>query len=918
MGAELSPLIAAALSRGATVLTPGRRSMRALHDAYDRTRQAAGETLWQPASILSLDSWLKSLHHQLAVGGHEARVLMNRVQQHALWRSTIAQDLVQGTQAAAPDTSLRPLDSLAELAAHAARLLHLYQGSANPRDFAFAADTRAFERWLQAFARTCRRDSLITEAELPDTLLKALAAGTLELPSAGVALVDFGPLPPAVALLFDSLELAGYAAERIETGTEAASAELHAAPDDAAELLAAARWVKAQLEASPSVTVAVVVPNLEERRAAIERIFAPVLAPDAQPINATAAPPYEFSLGVALDHSAPIAAALPLLRWPVEPLPLTVISQLLLSPAFAASQGPASPATLAAAEFDAARLRRARLLNPELSLEALSALLGGSSYAGSLGPLRAALARLARAEAAAPVRQPYAGWADHFRVLLEAAGWTTGEDSLAFQLRSRWESGLDELATLDLTGPVPTRVEALAALTRLARETIFALESRRAPVQILGPLELGGVAFDALWFLGADDLAWPPPASPNPLLPFELQHALGMPATDAARDRERAGALTARIAHSARHVVFSYAAAGEQGTRRPSATLEPLALSPFHPGQGALPPPPLPMLAFTDTELLPALPDRVIPGGARILELQAACPFRAFAELRLDTRELTTREPGLDPRERGEIVHTVLEAFWLNAASQSNLRLMSGVTRGALLDRCIDAALADTAETARRAREPWDAAYVEVQRLRLQQLLRPWLALELDRPPFTVTDQERTLDDFRLGPLRLSLRVDRIDETAGGTLILDYKTGAATPADWLSDRPEAPQLPLYAVAAAAYGRAEDLGGVAFANLRAGEDLALKGFADSLAVLAKPARNMESATLAGQVEQWREHLTALAEAFAGGDVRVCPKSYPHTCQRCSQRMLCRLDPTTLSDFDEDDESDAPAGWGAPDA
>ena len=36
-----------------------------------------------------------------------------------------------------------------------------------------------------------------------------------------------------------------------------------------------------------------------------------------------------------------------------------------------------------------------------------------------------------------------------------------------------------------------------------------------------------------------------------------------------------------------------------------------------------------------DVARIQALPDRVIRGGARVLELQAACGFRAFAEQRL-------------------------------------------------------------------------------------------------------------------------------------------------------------------------------------------------------------------------------------------------------------------------------------------
>ncbi len=894
MGTNLPPSIAAALARGATLLTPNQRAARTLRRAHASAQQAAGLTLWQPPAIFALETWLATLHHTLLLEGHDLRILLSRTQEQALWRTIIAAD---------PELpALQSPESLANLSARALRLLHLHGGSANQPEFAQATDTRAFRRWALAFDRLCRANSFLTEAQLPATLLNALTEGTLTLPNAGLALVDFDGHPPAIATFLDAIQAAGYPVATLHTTSPAASAQLHTAPDDTAEILAAARHIRTHLQAAPEATIAVVVPSLELRRAAIDRIFAQVLAPEQQPITSSDPPPYEFSLGIPLAHTAPVAAALALLRWPAEPLPLTAISALLLSPYFAADQGPTAPATLAAAQFDGGHLRRLKLLQPELSLEAFPA-----HHLPALAPR---LQRLRRASDA-PTHQPYAAWADHFRTLLAAASWAATPDSLTFQIQNRWESILDQLSTLDFHGPAPTRSEALTTLARLARETIFAPESRNAPVQILGPLELGGLPFDVLWFLGADDLTWPPATSPSPLIPFQLQRTLGMPGTDTARDAAHAQALTTRIVQSAPHVVFSFAAESAEGQRRPSSALSPLALTPFAPAPEPLAPPIPALLTVPDTAP-PPTPDRIFHGGARILELEAACPFRAFAEFRLQAAAPQTRDLGFDPMERGILVHTIMEAFWTEVESQAQLRALSVPASHELLDRCIAAALA---EASNRAHSAWDAAYLRVQHLRLAALLEPWLAVELDRPNFVVAGQERTLKDVAIGPLRLNLRVDRIDQTAGGNLILDYKTGAAEPKDWLSDRPEAPQLPLYAVVAVTAQNAE-LGGVAFANLRAGQDLALKGFADSPAVLAKSSR-MEAATLADQVDQWRDHLTTLAQAFADGDTRVLPRSYPTTCTRCTQRLLCRLDPTTLTEIEEEDTA-APAGYGGQNA
>jgi RecB family exonuclease len=167
--------------------------------------------------------------------------------------------------------------------------------------------------------------------------------------------------------------------------------------------------------------------------------------------------------------------------------------------------------------------------------------------------------------------------------------------------------------------------------------------------------------------------------------------------------------------------------------------------------------------------------------------------------------------------------------------------------------------------------------------------------------PFEVTLSEKEFRDVRVGPLRFSVRMDRVDVVEGGEVLIDYKTGDASPNDWLTERPDAPQLPLYAI----LSEAERLQGVAFGLVRPGEGRALKGYAVGHGVLPKLTRLKEAATLEAQVERWREVLVGLAEEFHRGDARVRPKRYPGTCEHCAQRLLCRLDVTLLEDGDEEE-------------
>jgi probable DNA repair protein len=941
--AELPRQIHQALERGWTVLTANQRAARTLHHGFDLHQRAHGLTHWEPPAILAWDAWLTSLWHRLLLDGQASELLLNPTQEQTLWRAIIASD-------SAPDgaaLSLRPIDALAELAAGAWRLLHDYRARRRLQAAVSNTDTRAFARWAGEFERRSARSQYISEAQLPEALRAAFAASHL-IPPTGLLLVGFDSRTPAQIALLDAIAATGTPIEELDQTSATPSLTLVAAPDERAELTACARWLRECLTVQPPARIAVIVPAMESGRAEIDRVFRQTLAPELNAIDAPASSgPYEFSLGVPLAQTPMVAAALDILHWGTGSLPLDRVSALLLSPHFAAGSSESTATTcdissefLARAEFDAFVLRKQHLLQPQISLDELHTLVAASKSSGSLtillkhlSALRPLFTRIDRAV------QTHAEWAATFHELLDAAGWAarSRDSSVEFQARRKWESALDELATLDFDSRSDgTRVRfaaALAALERIATKTLFAPESRHAPIQIMGPLESAGSSFDAVWLLRASDLAWPAEPAPNPLLPWLLQRELAMPGADPTHDTARAQRIADRIAASAPAVLFSYARQTADGQQRPSPVVSGLAANglvlqlrnadEIAPGEAA--PAPIELEPFPDDEPIPPPPDRVLHGGASILQSQAACGFRAFAEKRLFSSALDTVSLGLDPRERGSLVHAVLESFWAEVETQAALKGLPLDERNALLNRFIDAAFAkDHAHPA----SGWPRAYLRTERQRLLNLLGLWLDYEaIERAPFTVQSREETLRDVQIGPLRLNIRVDRVDcvhiadnpvsdpedgkqvskqLSEGeriGEIILDYKTGPSSPADWLGDRPDAPQLPLYAVVS----RAPQLAAVAFASVRPGKDLGLHGYEARDGVLPKAAK-LKAESLATQVAEWREVLTALAEDFHSGQARVDPKQYPQTCAHCEQRLLCRLDPAALGANSLDEGSD----------
>jgi probable DNA repair protein len=292
---------------------------------------------------------------------------------------------------------------------------------------------------------------------------------------------------------------------------------------------------------------------------------------------------------------------------------------------------------------------------------------------------------------------------------------------------------------------------------------------------------------------------------------------------------------------------------------------------------------------FADAAAPELRADGPIRGGASLLKDQAACPFRAFAVRRLGARALDAPHAGLDAMERGTLVHRVLEAVWRKLGTKRTLDALAAPDLDALLVR-----VADEAVAAQRAKRPTTlrGRFAAIERERLAGLARAWLEVERARGDFTVLpEDERRVD---AGPLALTVRLDRVDETANGErIVIDYKTSATTLTTILRPRPEEPQLPLYAALAEPRAAA-----AAFAQLRPG-DMKFVGLAREEGLLPRvsaPGRSKArdaQADWPAQVAFWRGEVERLAAEFATGRAEVAPRNGPATCRQCDVQPFCRI-------------------------
>jgi ATP-dependent helicase/DNAse subunit B len=153
------------------------------------------------------------------------------------------------------------------------------------------------------------------------------------------------------------------------------------------------------------------------------------------------------------------------------------------------------------------------------------------------------------------------------------------------------------------------------------------------------------------------------------------------------------------------------------------------------------------------------------------------------------------------------------------------------------------------------------------------------------------------------GGLPYRVRIDRQDELEDGArVVIDYKTGAAT-ADWRGDRPDNPQLPVYALL-----RPERLVAVAYGRVNAAEFKFVaeseRGNVFKAGDKPQPRKGaMEGeASFAALIERWRTRIEAIASRFAAGDAAVAPTA--KACQNCPLPGLCRIQSISMGESSDE--------------
>jgi len=882
-----SPLIEAAAA-GRIVLVPSAELATALVDAVERAHRQAGREIWPTPKILDFGTWLKARHLERQLLDSSLPRCLSDAEERELWRRVVL-------ESAASAQFLEP--SGAARAAQRARRATFEYGIPRAAINAYGTEeTQAFEGWRAAFESSCRELQVIGEDELLGGLERT------EPPrEAGVTWIESPLWRPVARRWLESHAGAPLLPETASSNGRRRAPRTMQAASPQAELAALAEWLRASLETDASFRAWVSVRDLTARREQAVDALDAALAPQRFSLDESQGlAPYAVAGGTPLSEHAPVRAALDLLAAATGSVRFERFSALLRAPELQASRAEAS----AAARLDTALRSR---VPSEATLREWLRLAEGIARGRALEPA-AALQRLGGA------LRVLDGLQGRHRMSRWLSVWIDAFEQAPWALRARWSSGefqsairfrelLETLALGDRTFEHLSRRAAESILDRAARDTPFQMQTGVPAIWVSGQLSDPWLAYDGIWVTGCDESRWPPPVDPIPLIPPTLQTQHGVIAASAEAQLAFAADLQSRWVARARACVFSCADPGEGRHVPASPLLAELAdPAPSASAAGEAVPvestsaPPLwtaqqieaPVLEEIVDERAPAVGMEERTHGVATLRTQSQCPFRGFAETRLDACVLEQPTPGFNERERGQILHDALQGIFTEVNNSRSLQELIAQP---------EACAARIADYVRRAveaqcakRNP-GARWAERERERLQGLLERWLDLESKRAPFQVEHVEASGETAVHGGLAYKLRIDRIDRLDDGSrVVIDYKTGWVQP-DWRGERPDNPQLPMYALrhrehlVAVAYGRvsaaecrfvAESGRGDIFPNVRASRLESMASFAELVAA-------------------WERRVERLAEEFSSGAAQVAPKDT--ACRYCHLQGLCRV-PSTL--------------------
>lgn len=720
-------------------------------------------------------------------------------------------------------------------------------------DFLLTPQTAQFQQWCYQFQNKLNQLQAITSAQIVSFLIeeKYIIQPGLYI---WHCFDDYSPQQQALQSYFQAQ---GAKIKLTNITREQPLAFLYQAEDENTEIEQLLLWLTPLL-AKNEQRIGIVMPQIEKSGEALLRKLKSRF-PDAY---------FNISLGKSLSSYPIIAHALEWLKLDMKFLPLDKAQLLLHSPYLAASKE----------EF----IPRAQCLQNCQSLQEV--VIDPLQFIQEISKRAPQLANMLQKITGYPATASIAEWISLFiqRLLQMGFPGDSALNSFNYQCYQRFLLIFDEFKTCKIITEILSQTEALAWFSSLAFNTSFQPQTLHKHIEILGLLEASGRTFNHLWILGITQDCLPQKVQLSAFIPNTLQKNYKMPKADAEREYYLAATQVHRFIHSVPLCIFSYPRLSGDTPNLPSPLLLTL---PAYEGQKIL-------VDNTHTDLetyeeqytFPLETQDVIHGGTAILAHQAQCPFKAFAAHRLHLKKNIAHSYGLNPMERGQALHTAMEYIWRHLENQHNLLQSSVEFLNDLTTKAIEKGLAPLKQS-----RPYSfpTLIAEVESIRLRALIYTCLAWDKERPTFTVEKIEEEFI-YHFEGLAIKMRVDRLDQSGSKKWIVDYKRSLPTSLPWQEERPQEPQLLLYALLD------ESIETIVYLALKAGK-LECRGLsAENWAI--KGLLPLKERTFENERSLWKTKLHALAQEFRQGICLPQPLQ-ANICKRCDYQSLCRYNQNT---------------------
>jgi ATP-dependent helicase/nuclease subunit B len=867
-------------ARPALIITSSDRIARAVQAGFIEHEKQQGKQVTVPLACMSYKQWLRSSYDDWQSSQCDHQLLLEPSVTEFLLTQIIKKD---------QDIALMNPSGTAKQVLAALKIMHEWQIDIESIQLSASLEATRLVAWLQILQAQCQHFHWVPSYEIADQVLKALENVQLSVPES-ILWVGFDEFPPILTKIKALMsEQGSKQAEYYHQLEKSAEIQLFQTNDALTECQFVAQQVFKTWQAHPNDQIAVVLPDLEKRIDQIQHQFSIVFHPEIQQTGAPLPEAiFNISAGLYLDHIAVVSACMRLWSMRLDQLSVDDLEFLLVSPytkilnndeyfwtqsiAYWKHNG---REVISLASIEKAMARYQTENGCELSLTLINIAKRRDSK------------RLILQDTVHSLVDEIEDWG-----VLESRGLDDTEHEALLNLFQV----VDSVKQFQVAQAKWNRNEVLSLLQKLVSETVYQKAASNRRIHILGTLEAAGLAFDHIFMMGMNDESWPASPSPNPFIPSSIQKQYQVPRSTAERELDVAKSITEHLIQACQYLYVSYSEFLDDKQVGLSPLFQPYLEYLQHKNE----PQSLASLSSAMAESTwildenaPALKvNEPARGGTSLLKSQAACPFQAFAKFRLKIKEQHREALGLSPRERGLLVHRVLELIWTTLRTQAKLLSLDHSEVNALIVQNTKLAIAELCEQQSLERsEP----FWQLESHKLVQMIGQWLAKERYRQPFEVESME--LDcRANVGPIEVKFQVDRVDRLHTGDIaLIDYKTSTNYKAsNWGGMRPEEPQMLLYGthlnqVSAIAYAQITPKK-LSFTGLSSAEKL----LPDVKVMAADKAEKWDLPLDWGDMlAKWKKVLHQLGEGFAQGQAKVAPKVMIETCKYCQYKGICRV-------------------------